>query len=59
MFRHSYVPLPAILAMDHHGEPVDQHGEPLDPENILDEDRIKLDGLIVDNVRITNAVPHA
>ena len=45
--------------MDHHGEPVDASERPLDPANILDQDRVKLDGLIVDNVRIITAVLYA
>ncbi|KAJ3555600.1 hypothetical protein NM688_g2485 [Phlebia brevispora] len=39
----------AILTLDHNGEPVNQDNKPLDPENILDEDRCKLEGVIVDN----------
>ena len=39
----------AILAADNNGPPV-KDGKPLDPQNISDEDRPKLDGLIVDDV---------
>lgn len=42
--------IPAILTCDHFGEPVDESGNPLDPEHMIEADRCKLKGLIVDNV---------
>lgn len=46
------IPSQAILTADNNGEPSDDRGRPLDPLNISDADRLKLDGLIIDNVRI-------